>query len=136
MLLCFSRFNNINRIAIARTGNETVGPENQMIYGERVTIVASGTTVEVYKNNQLITSATSSGVADNGVKPLALFTNHEGDIYNRHCSMVLYRALIKEGDKVIAHFIPCKNSYDIIGLYDTERSLFFYSIGTNHFIGG
>lgn len=48
----------------------------------------------------------------------------------------IYSCEIYKDDGIIRNFIPCKNSTNVIGLYDTVNSQFYQNTGTGTFIAG
>lgn len=48
----------------------------------------------------------------------------------------IYSCEIYKDDGIIRNFIPCKNSTNVIGLYDTVNSQFYQNAGTGTFIAG
>ena len=129
----FCRFNGTAKPTLARTGNE--GQGSNLKYGKRITIIANGTKA-AWTGDNTTNSVTSSGTANEGVITMALFTNHEGTRYNRHCVMKLYGAKFYTGDVMERDFVPAKrNSDNVYGLYDRVNGVFYASVGSGNFTG-
>lgn len=70
-----------------------------------------------------------------------LFARHnvnpdETETVGNYASGKLYRHTVKKAGSVIQNLIPAKNSYNVVGLYDTVTGTFFTNDGTGTFTAG
>lgn len=47
-----------------------------------------------------------------------------------------YVKIYDKNNKLIRYFVPCKNSNNVVGMYDTVNNIFYKSAGTEEFIAG
>lgn len=55
---------------------------------------------------------------------------------SEYASGKLYSAKIYDGDTLVRNFIPCKNSSEVVGMYDLVNSKFYGNSGSGSFIAG
>ena len=93
------------------------------------------------KNNASIINGTSYDISNAGFQKSAnnnlyLFatSGYPNNLYLSHGKM--YYCKIYDNGTLIRNYIPCKNSSNVIGLYDTVNNVFYTNQGTGDFVGG
>ena len=125
-----------------RSGEEPRG--TGFVYGERITIVASGTTATWYRHSDpshAVGSVTTTGTPDEGKTPMLLFNLNTSDTpygVQKDTSpsiMTLYGCKIYEGDVLVHDFVPAMKSC-VVGLYDKVTGSFSGTISDIPFSAG
>ena len=138
----FSRTDGRDIPCFNRSGNEPRG--EGFVYGERITIVASGKTATWYKAtdpNNAAGSVTTTGTADDGQTPMLLFNlntpNNPGGMAldTSPSVMTLYGCKIYEGETLVRDFVPATRD-NLVGLYDNVTGSFSGSITSTPFEAG
>lgn len=62
--------------------------------------------------------------------------NQNGSPYSQYFIGNIYDFVIRENGTIIKHYIPCKNSSNLVGFYETESETFVQSITGTPFIAG
>lgn len=87
-----------------------------------------------YFNGDLVHTATESTF--NAPYPMTLFAvNNNGTISNKSV-MSLYYCQIYDDGIIVRDFVPCKNSSNVLGLYDLVNDMFYTNAGTGEFTAG
>ena len=101
-------------------------PNTNYIIQAYPTVVINGTTV---------TTIESAGSADNVT--LCVFARNGGsEILNYSKIRMFYIKMYDSQDQLTHYFIPCKDSSDVAGLYDTVGGAFFPSSGSAALVAG
>lgn len=101
-------------------------PNTNYIIQAYPTVVINGTT---------ITTIASAGSADNVT--LCVFARNGGsEILNYSKIRMFYIKMYDSQDQLTHYFIPCKDSSDVAGLYDTVGDAFFPSSGSAALVAG
>ncbi|MBO7120722.1 MAG: hypothetical protein J6W03_10445 [Bacteroidaceae bacterium] len=138
----FSRFGRQDNPCYSRSGEEPSG--SNFVYGERITLVASGQTATWYRASDPETvagSLTTSGTADEGKNPMFIFnlntSDTEGGLQEdgSWSAMKLYGFKIYEDEDLIHDFVPAQID-DVVGLYDMVTGYFDGSMSETPFIAG
>ena len=138
----FSRTDGRDIPCFNRSGNEPRG--EGFVYGERITIVASGKTATWYKAtdpNNAAGSVTTTGTADDGQTPMLLFNlntpNNPGgmSLDTSPSVMTLYGCKIYEGETLVRDFVPATRD-NLVGLYDNVTGSFSGSVTSTPFEAG
>ena len=130
----FSRTDRRNIPCFNRSGDETRG--RGFIYGDRISIVATGNTVQWYRATNpdvAVNSVNTTGTADDGKTPMLLFnlntSSHPGGISidTSPSVMTLYGCKIYEDETLVRDFVPAQKG-NMVGLYDKVTGSFSGSI--------
>jgi len=70
--------------------------------------------------------------ADNN---MFLFANNENGTARFQSSAKLYSCQIYDNETLIRDYVPCRNPYDEVGLYDLVTKTFYCNSGTGSFVG-
>lgn len=120
------------------TGYAYMGTQRQNLTSSQFTV---GDHIISYKNKQyvldgnVILNVTSSFTKT--MPTITLFIKHKApDIFsgNQFNGKIYYCKIWKNGS-LVRNFIPCKNSSNIVGLFDTKSQTFFVSPNGYNFIG-
>lgn len=84
---------------------------------------------DVVINGETVTTIASAGSADN-VNIYVFARNTGTTVENPGKIRMFYLKMYDDQNQVTHYFIPCKNSSDVAGLYDTVGASFFPSSGT------
>ena len=84
-------------------------------------------------NNDTITNRSSEASASTNMFLLAL--NNVGSA-KYFLSAKLYSCDIYDNDVLIRSFVPCKNTSNVVGLYDIVNGVFYQNAGSGSFIAG
>lgn len=92
-----------------------------------------------YLNSRVTTDSLTSAQAN-----LSAITDTNLNIYifaanfsNKYCfTGKLFSAQITDGTTIVRNFIPCKNSSNVVGMYDTVNDVFYTNAGSGSFIAG
>ena len=137
----FSRTDGQDIPCFNRTGNEPRG--TGFVYGERITIVASGQTATWYRAtdpDNVAGSVTTTGTPDDGKTPMLLFNlNTSGTpggiaIDTSPSVMTLYGCKIYEDETLVRDFVPAVYQ-NVVGLYDRVTKTFEGSLTSTPFEG-
>lgn len=87
-----------------------------------------------YINGELVFTATYTTF----VSPvnMYIFNNNNNGSLGHGSSAKLYNCSIYDNGVLIRNFIPCKNTSDTVGLYDSVNNQFYQNSGTDTFIAG
>ena len=105
--------------------------------GTRYNIDFDGKQKTLKINNNTITIS-GSPATKTSTKTLPLLGRIGGDgasVYSDFYGK-LYYAKIYDNDILVRDFIPCKNSSNVIGMYDTVNDVFYRNAGTGNFVAG
>lgn len=67
---------------------------------------------------------------------MAIFAMNRNGTIQEHGSITLHSLRIKDNETIVRDYIPCKNPFGDIGLYDTVASVYYQNIGTGAFAAG
>lgn len=110
----------------ASTGNSAlIETKRHKIKTDKNKLYLDGTLIKTYTENTFTTESN-----------LAIFGQRGSSATSRLSSAKLYNCKIYDGDKLIRNFVPCTNSSDVAGLYDTVNDVFYTNNGTGSFTKG
>lgn len=66
---------------------------------------------------------------------MPLFALRTADTVHYYSSIKLYECQIYDNDVLVRDYIPCRNPYGVVGLYDLVNGQFYGNAGTGAFIG-
>lgn len=105
-----------------------------------VTNIVPSNRIIIDKNKNIVSFGsqkyTHPAATFTGVYPIALFASNTGGNVSYRTSIRLYSCKIYDDGVIVRDFIPCKNSSDIYGLYDTVDNQFYPSATSTPFLGG
>lgn len=67
---------------------------------------------------------------------LYLFTNNNNGTPQFEMQGMIWYCKIWDNDVLVRNFIPCKNSSNVVGMYDTVNGVFYTNAGSGSFIAG
>lgn len=80
--------------------------------------------------------ATWSAATFNIAYAITLFARHHNGSLINYAKMRLYSCQIYDNGTLARDYVPCRNPYGVVGLYDLVNGQFYGNAGTGEFIGG
>ena len=91
---------------------------------------------KLYKNGELVNTLSTQNNFQSDLN-LTLFARRTGNnTAERRGNMQIYYCKIYDNNVLVRNFIPCKNSSNVVGMYDTVNDVFYTNAGTGSFIAG
>lgn len=78
---------------------------------------------------------TGSGVFTSSI-PFCLFALNRNGAFQEYSSVTMWSFKIYNADECVRNYMPCKNPYGEIGMYDLVNNQFYKNAGTGEFIAG
>jgi len=107
---------------------------NDHKYHSRVFMGNSGTTWSLIDLDELTTNTIEiSNIAVSATTNLFLFAYNNSNI---HDNLRVYSCKIYDEETLVRDFIPCKDSNNVVCLYDKVEGKYYYNQGTGEFVAG